>query len=329
MQNRVERLWPILALVGIALMAVLAFPYLASAYYLEAGGRAMDDAGRAEELLNRAIAWDSQNAQAFRLLAAAYERQGNRPAAEEAARRYTELRPRNLWGHIQLAEMYEAMASEAQFGDSERLEAQALVEWQRAGITAQNAIFIAEELIGAGQVEEAGTWYLRATRLEPDLADGWYYVGTWHIALKEPQVALEAYQRGLALKRYTKIGGSDLHYAIGVAYQNNRELGTLTEALSAYEEALALDDFRLVRNSAWAHARRGQLYYRLHKDGIVAEEEILRAVQLAPSDKWLYYLLGDLYEEEGRLADAKAMFEHALHIDPGFEGAQKRLERLQ
>jgi len=329
MRTRFERLWPLLALALVVAIVLLSFPYLASAYYLEAGGRAMDRPQEALELFHRAIAWDSSNAQAFRLLAAAYERHGNWPAAEEAVKRYTELRPRNLLGHIELAEMYEAMAAEAQAAHREGLEARALREWKMAGVTGQDAIVIGETMAGTGQNEESGTWYLRATRLEPDLADGWYYLGAWHMAEKEPNLALEAYQRGLALNSFAQIGASDLYYGIGLTYQNNSEIGSLTEALSAYEEALALDDFRLVRNSAWTHARRGQVHYQLNGDGRVAEEELLLALKISPSDRWFFYLLGDVYEKEGRLAEARAMFERALQIDPDFEAAQGRLDSLQ
>jgi tetratricopeptide (TPR) repeat protein len=95
----------LLTLVGV--LAVPAFPYLASAYHLEAGGRALDTPASALEHLHKAIEWDPNNAQAYRLLGRALRDQGDLPAAVEALMHYTQLRPDNPLGHIELAEVYE------------------------------------------------------------------------------------------------------------------------------------------------------------------------------------------------------------------------------
>ena len=115
MRARVERLWPFLVAIALLAMGVLAFPHLASAYYLEAGGRALDEPERAAQLLSKAIEWVPDNAQAYRLLAQAYREQGQWAAAVKALTRNTEMRPDNPLGHFELAETYqeieEAMAA--------------------------------------------------------------------------------------------------------------------------------------------------------------------------------------------------------------------------
>ncbi|MGC9336008.1 MAG: tetratricopeptide repeat protein [Anaerolineae bacterium] len=109
--------WPILLAGG--LLAALAFPHLASAYHLEAGGRALDGVDRlgdsalpALEHLLQAVDWHAGNAQAYRLLARVYQAQGDWAAAVEALTRYTELRPDNPLGHVELAHLYEAVEAE-------------------------------------------------------------------------------------------------------------------------------------------------------------------------------------------------------------------------
>ena len=62
--------------------------------------------------LQSAIRWDARNAQAYRLLGRAYLAQGDLVAAAEALTRFTELRPDNPLGHIELAEVYEALVAE-------------------------------------------------------------------------------------------------------------------------------------------------------------------------------------------------------------------------
>ena len=114
--------WAFVLLGGI--LAVLAFPHLVSAYHLEAGGRALDQVSnpngqipnpnlsRAVAHLEAALRWDAGNAQAYRLLGQAYLAQGDLVAAAEALTRYTELRPDNPLGHIELAGVYEEMEAE-------------------------------------------------------------------------------------------------------------------------------------------------------------------------------------------------------------------------
>ena len=104
------RNWWIWVAVG-GILADLAFPHLASAYHLEAGGRALDDSellprniASALEHLQKAIEWDPDNAQAYRLLSKVHRAQGDLLAAVEALTRYTELRPDNPLGHIELDE---------------------------------------------------------------------------------------------------------------------------------------------------------------------------------------------------------------------------------
>lgn len=104
----------VLLLVATGTGAVLAFPYVASAYHVEAGGRAAedpialaDDPSSAVQHLQRALAWVPDNAQAHRLLATVYRKQGEWAAAVEALTQYTGMRPDNPLGHIELAETYQ------------------------------------------------------------------------------------------------------------------------------------------------------------------------------------------------------------------------------
>jgi len=101
------------------LILVLVTPYLVSAYHLEAGGRVLDNPELlaynplpALAHLQKAIEWQPDNAQAYRLLGQVHRAQGDLLAAVEALTRYTELRPDNPLGHIELAEVYEAVEAE-------------------------------------------------------------------------------------------------------------------------------------------------------------------------------------------------------------------------
>ena len=86
--------------------------------------RAVDDlellsynAPAALEHLQKAIEWQPDNAQAYRLLGMIYRAQGDKIldsksqalVAAEVLTRYTELRPDNPLGHVELAEVHEAI----------------------------------------------------------------------------------------------------------------------------------------------------------------------------------------------------------------------------
>ncbi|MDY7042581.1 MAG: tetratricopeptide repeat protein [Chloroflexota bacterium] len=133
--TRLVTAWPcVVVLICCVVCAVLVFPYTASAYHLEMGGRALD---RTSELANgegrmvndewanphlqsaighlqSAIQWDVGNAHAHRLLGRVYLTQGDLLTAAETLTRFTELRPDNPLGHIELAEVYEALDAELQ-----------------------------------------------------------------------------------------------------------------------------------------------------------------------------------------------------------------------
>jgi len=103
------------------LILVLVTPYLVSAYHLEAGGRAVDDlellsynAPAALGHLQKAIEWQPDNAQAYRLLSKVYRAQGDKilGSKSQGLTCYTELWPDNPLGHIELAEVYEAVEAE-------------------------------------------------------------------------------------------------------------------------------------------------------------------------------------------------------------------------
>jgi len=108
----------LLALGGTGL--ALSFPSLMGAYHLEVGGRAMQNPPSALEHLGQAIRWQPDNAQAYRLLGQVYRAKGDWPAALEAQARYTELRPRNPLGYVELAELceqIESLMAAMKFGD--------------------------------------------------------------------------------------------------------------------------------------------------------------------------------------------------------------------
>lgn len=111
-------LWTVFVAASLLILAMVA-PHLVSAYHLEAGGRELDNFELlaynplpALAHLQNAIEWQPDNAQAYRLLGQVHRAQGDLIAAAGALTRYTELRSDNPLGHLELAEVYEAVEAE-------------------------------------------------------------------------------------------------------------------------------------------------------------------------------------------------------------------------
>lgn len=324
-KQRLSKLWPLLLVVMVTVLGILAFPYLASAYHVEAGGRALTDltsvpqgAQVALEHLQKAIKWDPTNAHAYRLLAKVHHVQGDQPAAVKALVHYRELRPRNPLAAIELAELYEELGSEM-----------AAEAWRDTSLAPEGLIARGDALRAAQQYNEALEWYQRAVLVEPGLGDPWYQIGQLYEAQEQWPEALAAYERATTSTHFHQVGRGSAFLRIGVIHHRHLNPPQLELARSAYEAALAANDFATSRDAAWPHARLGQIAYDVDKNAAKAEAKMLTALGLAPEDKWLYYVVGEFYRKEGRILEARRMYEQALAINPNFEEAQKRLSELK
>jgi tetratricopeptide (TPR) repeat protein len=202
--------------------------------------------------------------------------------------------------------------------------------WEEAGMTAESFILWGEAARREEQFDEALQWYERAMQLEPALGDPSYYVGRLRENQEQWFEALDAYGRALNAENLRTVGRSSPLYRMGLIYQRHLEPPRLEEAMIAYETALQVDQFTSQEQGVeWVHARLGQVYYSLDGDFESAEREILLALEMAPNQRWLYVLAGDLYVRVGQKLNAQDMYEQALRISPGFEAAQGRLEAVR
>lgn len=238
-----------------------------------------------------------------------------------------------------------------------------LLEWQRAGITAEDFIHAGEGARKDERYDEALGWYGWAWWLKPNWGEPWYYVGLLYEDQQEWPKALDAYGRATELGRLQWGHQSSPYYRMGFIYYLRLEPRQMENALAAFDAALAVDNFSSAVEAAdchhlrgeilrqqkadpgeylseyrraialnprhlWAHIMLGITLYQQYQDARSAETVLLEAVELSPQSQWPYYYLGDIYRKDGRTAEAEAMFRHALEIDPDFEAAKKGLEAL-
>jgi tetratricopeptide (TPR) repeat protein len=325
-------------------VAVLAFPYLASAYHLEAAGRALDRPQRALQHLYRSIDWNSDNAQAFHMLATVQEGLDNLPAALEARKHYKQLRPRNPLGHIALAETYESMLARGEPTGIQNLEAQIASEWREAGYTAEAFVTLGNQAQAAGLNAEASVFYERAVHLSPDSEE-------IHHLLRQTSrgdlVAADLLATGgaSAIQRVAWLRPGDLYtnyVLLKEAQEAGDEEGAAThieklvhfplEAVHPYDERLL--DYAgqvipsLLREGLWDEAKTLNVLSFLvwqHSEAPGVERLLQRLEEeYPPQPVWPFYL-GELYQRRGDLGRAETSYHRTLTLAPGFGQVYLRL----
>lgn len=312
--------WSVAGLVVIAAGALL-FPWVVSACFVEQAGRHLDlnsPAGDqvAGQALQRALRWDPDNAQAYRLLAVACERQGDRPAAVEALARYVALRPRDPLGYWQLASACERVpASELEgiagrpCGSDEASRQAALIRlWQGAGQSAASFVQAGDRWRQQKNRAEAEAFYRRALQFDPAAAPAWYGLGELYRVGGETEKALEAYAHAAALS-------SDAQLAATIYAQRGRllaEAGRWAEASAGLAQAVAL-----VPDEGQYHLDYGWYLFKAGGHNQEAEAELRRAADLLPGNPWPYLRLADLAYAREDYAAMLDLAQHAVRLQPG------------
>jgi tetratricopeptide (TPR) repeat protein len=239
-----------------------------------------------------------------------------------------------------------------------------LSEWHKSGVRAQDFVRAGEEARRAERYQEALDWYRWATQVEPRLGDPWYYIGVLYEDQHQWALALDAYAHVTASSRLRQVHRSSPYYRAGLIYHQKLDPRQPESAIAAYRAAIEEDHFRAeweaagchymlgeilrLQNAdpnesivefrhairidpthAWSYVRLGQVHYDQSKDATVAEADILKGLELAPRDKWIHIVLGDVYRQEGLKDKAVASYERALEIAPGFEAAKQRLAAIK
>jgi len=243
-------------------------------------------------------------------------------------------------------------------------EDEALTVWRNTSDTDQMSTIAMTwgfSLVAQGREGQVWSWYERA--MEPGMGDAWYDLGLAY-EKSQPYQALEAYKRATEAEVFDRVGRSSSYYRMGIVYQRLVEPSQLGAALTAYETAIAVDDFTTGLEEAACHYARGEVlwwthgdpddyiaafqraielnpdhvsahvllgvaHYTRYQDVAMAEAELRKAMALDPHYRWPYFYLGDIYQKSGRSEEAIAMYEQALAVDPFFEAARQRLYALE
>ena len=184
-------------------------------------------------------------------------------------------------------------------------EAEAVSAWRAAGLMAQFFIATGEEAWKARRYEEALTWYERAVRLEPGLADGWYHIGVMFQQENQWEQAFQALDRAIELD--PGLAGAYIAQARVLALGH----GEYEAARAKAEEGLkvAPGDEEILYQVAQ--------FFLAVRDNKQAEELFRSALSLEPDDLYAWIGMGQSLFAQERFGEALEAFEEASSIQTG------------
>lgn len=240
---------------------------------------------------------------------------------------------------------------------------EAIYHWKVGGLTDLDLVKQSDIALKINKTEKAKVGYQMATMIEPRSGDAWFSLGVLLLQenqLEEARFSLEKAINGSLLL----VNESDVFYYLGETHYIETGTSGSIEALSAFDKALALANFssaaleaetfykrgvtkqrlgfpaeevipdfqtalEIVPTHTWAHIMLGNLLFDAYRDLSQAEQELYKAIELSPNDKWTYRYLGDIYLRAGNPTKAIEFFQRVLEIDPHDTQVRKQLDRLR
>lgn len=261
----------------------------------------MDQAMRAGQSLQTALAWDPLNGQAYYNLSALYDSWHDTASVSYALSRAAALNPRDVSARFGFGQ---ALAAQ-EHGSEER----ALQEWQAAGAA---EYFIEQGLVLASAGDHTGALeqYERAIAVDPDFADGYYYLGRTLSRVGRQEEALAALELSAALESPSSPRRYLLRAEIYVAREE------WEAALAAFGQAASL--------SPWDPVPYYQMGWVLEQklgDREPAMAYFQQALQINPDYVPPRLALGALYAEQGECDEASRWLAPLLSQEAGVERA--------
>ncbi len=167
-----------------------------------------------------------------------------------------------------------------------------------------NLLDRAETLLSKGEAAGAKPLLEQATQKNPKSYQAWYDLGYAEQALNEREQAIAAYHKSLDIN--PKVFEANLNLGMMLAAAGQKD-----EAVKYLKHATELQPAsHPERSKEHAWLALGQIL--LPADSAGAEQAFLNASKLAPSDAQPHLLLGELYENSGKLEQAKAQYQQSL-----------------
>lgn len=172
----------------------------------------------------------------------------------------------------------------------------------------------AESLLAKSDYVGAESLLQQATAKDPGSYQAWYDLGYAHQALKRPNDAIADYHKSVEIN--PRIFESNLNLGLALAATEHGD--EAIKYLSAATQLEPANHSPQAKEHAWMALAKLQESTNTSN----AEQAFLQAAELTPKDPEPRLSLGQMYENQGKLEQAKPQFQQALAISEGSERAQ-------
>jgi tetratricopeptide (TPR) repeat protein len=292
--------------------------------------------------------YDKGLSHAYFLMGQAYCLLGEYENAIQSYLMYTELRPENPLGFVELGFAYDHLGNR----DT------ALMMWSDAGLSSNHFYEVGDQYLDTQNYDEALIWYeiaaqhdsdwvtywqksaylykeqelweevivayQNALEINPTNGDIWYELGQTYEVIGDWESALNIYQEGLHVGS-GPVGFSDFYFRIGFIFQHLVSPPDLKSAWEAYELALEFNNYATSSSQkATTYHQRGQI---LASKGIYEEAilEFQKSLQIIPNYYWSNFQLAKVYNLMGENDKAIEFANQAIVINPDIKNVYRLL----
>jgi tetratricopeptide (TPR) repeat protein len=300
---------------------------------------------KARGRLEKSTAIRSNDAHSYLLLGRTNCMLGDTHEAVVAYQHFTELRPENPLGHMELALAYERQGQcwERDYSNITTLptwefgvmscdkNTQETIreEWRIANLKASDLYQTLEQTREDHLSTNYLNWVDRVLWFQPQDPNIWYQVGSSFEKLNQWQLAHQAYLQGIEQASSDAPGFSNLYYKIGRIYFDNFDPPNLDEAVQAFESGIQHDLFLTDWEKSDSHYQLGLIFRQQKRDPKEYADEFSKAIDIYPSHGPAHIALGIVsYAQFSDLETAKREFLTALDIAPQSKWAYFHLGRV-
>ncbi|NJN45100.1 MAG: tetratricopeptide repeat protein [Anaerolineae bacterium] len=270
----------------------------------------------AKQELNSANQVRPKDSQNLLLLARSECISGNHEAAIKNYLLYTQLRPNNPLGFLELGYAYDV-------NGQKELAVQA---WERGDATEHDFFKLGLNLGEENKFEEAIKWYQRSILINPKWAMPYIKVGLINVSLEEWELAIDYLHKGLQLDNNDQYAW----YQIGMAYE---KMAMWDEAFTAYQSAL-VHEGEIGKSNIYFRLGWINQYHFPEEQYVISMDFYQEALRndeyhTNPFQKSnTLYHLGNLLSKQNRLTEAVESYLDSLELNPEHFWAHIQLSKV-
>ena len=244
----------------------------------------------------RTLAYDTEATTVYKDLALTYLQQGNRKKSLDAAKKLQELEKNNIKTQLFLASFYVSV--------NDLLLAKKC--WEKVLELDPNnevaTVYLASYYYSDNKLKESIDYWTKFLEQKPESAEGYFQLGLAQEKLGLLDEALKSYKKVNEINSETKEG----FLARARIYESKKEFKLAIKEYKEYTKLFSAKPEILLY--------LGKCYFE-EKKYLEAEQIILKAKENFVDNVMLYYLLGLIYEKQGKIDEAIEMFEYVVNIE--------------